>query len=43
MAGVRAVTMAQLQDALDADTALLSFVWSEGRVVCLVVTASERR
>ena len=41
VAGVESpVTMAQLQDALDADTALLSFVWSEGRVVCLVVTAS---
>ena len=41
VAGVESpVTMAQLQEALDADTALLSFVWSEGRVVCLVVTAN---
>ena len=33
------VTMDELREALEPGTALLSFVWSEGRMVCLVVTA----
>ena len=33
------VTMDELREVLEPDTALLSFVWSEGRMVCLVVTA----
>ena len=32
------VTMDELREVLEPDTALLSFVWSEGRMVCLVVT-----
>lgn len=43
-AGVRVrVTLDELQGALDADTALLAFIWSEGRMVCVVVTAQTAR
>ena len=35
------VAMSALQEALGDETALLAFVWSEGRIVCLVVTARE--
>ncbi|MET0781366.1 MAG: CHAT domain-containing protein, partial [Microbacterium sp.] len=43
-AGIEAlVTMDELRGALERDTALLSFVWSEGRLVCLVVTAGTAR
>lgn len=39
-AGVESlVTMEELREALDDDTALLAFVWSEGRLTCLAVTA----
>ena len=43
-AGVEShVSMDELRAALDDDTALLSFVWSEGRMVCLVVAAEVAR
>lgn len=43
-AGVESpVTMDELREALDEDTALLSFVWSEGRMACLVVTRDVAR
>jgi len=43
-AGVEShVTMDELRAVLDDDTALLSFVWSEGRMVCLVVTTDVAR
>ena len=43
-AGVESpVTMDELRAALDDDTALLSYIWSEGRLVCLVVTADAAR
>jgi tetratricopeptide (TPR) repeat protein len=37
------VTMDVLRAAMDRRTALLSFVWSEGRMVCLVVTTETAR
>jgi tetratricopeptide (TPR) repeat protein len=37
------VSMDEFRADLDRDTALLSFVWSEGRMVCLVVSADTAR
>lgn len=37
------VSMDEFRALLDPDTALLAFVWSEGRMVCLVVTAQTAR
>jgi tetratricopeptide (TPR) repeat protein len=43
-AGVESlVTMDEFREVLDRHTALLSFVWSQGRLVCLVVTADIAR
>lgn len=43
-AGIRDhMSMDEMRAALDPDTALLAFVWSEGRMVCLVVTADSAR